>query len=62
MHAPSTDTITVTEGSTSQKVGYTTTASMTAQKGYITVVDTAGTITGVANLSYDVATSFAATT
>jgi hypothetical protein len=57
-----TDTITVTEGSTSQKVGYTTPASMTAQKGYITVVDTAGTITGVANLSYDVATSFAATT
>jgi hypothetical protein len=57
-----TDTITVTEGSTSQKVGFTTPASMTAQKGYITVVDTAGTITGVANLSYDVATSFAATT
>ena len=58
----STDQITVTELSTSQKVGFTTPASMTAQKGYVTVVDTAGTITGSANLTYDVATSFAATT
>jgi len=58
----STDTITVTELSTSQKVGFTTAASMTAQKGYITVVDTAGTITGSASLTYDVSTSFAETT
>jgi len=57
-----TDTITVTELSTSQAVGFTSPAAMTAQKGYITVVDTAGTITGVANLNYDISTSFAATT
>jgi hypothetical protein len=57
-----TNTITVTEGSTSQKIGFTTLAAMTAQKGFITVTDTAGTITGVAGLVYDVSTSFAATT
>ena len=57
----STDTITVTELSTSQKVGFTTAASMTAQKGYITVNDTEGTISGVASLRYDVSTSFAET-
>jgi hypothetical protein len=43
----STNTITVTEASTSQKIGFTTPAAMTAQKGFITVTDTAGTITGV---------------
>ena len=58
----STNTITVTELSTSQKVGFTTPAAMTAQAGFITVTDSAGTITGIAGLVYDVATSFAATT
>jgi trimeric autotransporter adhesin len=58
----STNTITVTEGSTSQKIGYTTPASMTEQYGFLTVTDTAGTITGVAGLIYDIPTSFAATT
>jgi hypothetical protein len=57
-----TDEITVTEGSTSQKIGFTTLAGMTKQAGFITVTDTAGTITGVAGLVYDVSTSFAATT
>jgi hypothetical protein len=55
-------TITVTELSTSQKIGFTTPAAMTKQAGYITVKDSAGTISGVAGLTYDQATSFAATT
>ena len=56
------DSIYVTENSTSQKIGFTTPASMTKQQGWITVTDIEGTITGVPGLVYDVATSFAATT
>jgi hypothetical protein len=55
------DSIYVTETSTSQKVGFTTPALMTKQQGYITVTDIEGTISGVAGLVYNVATSFAAT-
>jgi trimeric autotransporter adhesin len=58
----STNTITVTELSTSQKIGFTTPAAMTEQYGFLTVTDSAGTLTGVPGLIYDIPTSFAATT
>ena len=53
--------ITVTQLSTSQRVGFTTPAAMTEQYGYITLTDNAGTITGVPGLVTDRPTSFAVT-
>ena len=54
--------ITVTELSTSQKVGYTIPTGMVEQYGYITLTDNAGTITGVASLVTDRPTSSGVTT
>jgi hypothetical protein len=54
--------ITVTELSTSQKVGYTTPTGMTEQYGYIELTDDAGTITGYAALVTDRPTSQGVTT
>ena len=54
-----TDTITVTELSTSQKIGFTFTDYDATKYGYVTVTDTAGKITGVATLPYDVVFSAA---
>ena len=55
-------TYTVTRNSTSQKIGYTVPKDMIESYGYITVTDTAGTITGVAGLVTDRPTSAAVTT
>jgi trimeric autotransporter adhesin len=54
--------ITVTELSTSQKVGFTLPTAMVEQYGYITLTDNAGTITGVSSLVTDRPTSSAVTT
>jgi hypothetical protein len=52
-------TITVTELSTSQKIGFTFTDYAATRYGYVTVTDTAGKITGTANTVYDQAYSVA---
>jgi trimeric autotransporter adhesin len=57
--AAGTSTITVTELSTSQKLGFTFTDYAATRYGYVTVTDTAGKITGVANTVYDQAYSVA---
>jgi hypothetical protein len=53
--------VTVGDKSTSQTLGWTW-AGAAAKKGFYTVVDVQGEITGVANATYDVAYSTAATT
>jgi hypothetical protein len=62
----STTTYTVSTTSTSQKIGYTTpalanAAAVTASgtKGYITIVDSLGLLTGVAGLQYDRVNTYA---
>ncbi len=54
-------TITVSDKSTSQTLGWTW-AGAAAKKGFYSVVDTQGKLTGVATATYDVAYSTAATT
>ena len=54
-----TGTLTVTELSTSQKIGFTFTDYAATRYGYVTVTDTAGKITGSAGTVYDQAYSVA---